>query len=65
MLFHQTAFHRILVGPRPVPSKNDSEGSEAKAAFSNRVHRSRKTSLTVPVGPFRCLAMMSSAVLVS
>jgi len=35
--------------------------STAMERFSNRVNSSRKVRLTVPVGPFRCLATESSA----
>src|SRR4030042_6912474 len=31
--------------------------------FSNRVHFSRNVNFTSPVGPLRCLAMITSAVL--
>ena len=36
-------------------------GSCRHSKFSNRVYSLMKATRTVPVGPFRCLPMMSSA----
>jgi|SRR5579862_113109 len=56
----QMTSHAVLA-TRHCPYSSPPEFQASGAASSNRVLRERKTKFSVPVGPLRCFAMISSA----